>query len=230
MEVIDTNATQICIFETERLPFAMLLNRSVIQELLNTFSLVPVEDQVKGQELRFAYGRFPVEGSPVHIQRIGIGPRRMLVQVAGTTYQATALQRALLNFIDKQDLRENAEQPRRYEPVVTTNESTMVFTHESDFQALFGKSPLSSVEKEWQQKIDYGARVNLEPVSINWRVTFDKLPEEFSKYRVTLADKQITIETRGRHSNGKTLYALTAPVKTEQLDEFAAQLVGWLDK
>lgn len=229
MDIIDLFATQIRIFSVGKIPFRMIAQRDALLDFAETFSLLPSEEKGARGELKFLNGTFELSGKKVHIDSISVDPRKIVVKVSGSSSDADQLMEKVVHFIAKCDVRNKATYTAPDEPVITTNESTIIFAHASPFKRLLDDAPVKDVHSKWKQEIDTKARAHIDPVAVVWRIWFDQLPEELPEKRVSLAEKHISIEYQGKTTDGKVLYALTAPVDTDHIKKFAQYVADWLN-
>ncbi|GEM_PF-2916741 len=232
-KIRDLRVKQIRVFPADEIPYAILLNNQTRSQLAAKYDFtVPGELerawQLQGPGLRFLNGTYQIDDSRILIEELKIEERRVLITVNSDSVNAAKFFEELRQFIAKIDHRPGS---REYEPILHSEETQCIAVLDFEFPQLLKEGPLDGFESTIEASThSFGATLDIFPRSIKFAIRYLKPPESLSRQYVTLSDKELTIETRGRTAIEDRVFFTTSPLSSsghtdllEQLDNIVKQ-------
>lgn len=226
-KIRDLKVRQVRVFPADEIPYAILLNSKTRSQLAAKYDFsIPGELErawhLHGQGLHFQNGTYQIDDSRILIEQLTIEERRVLITVNGDTGNATAFFEELRRFFAKIDQRPGS---REYRPILHSEETQCIAVLDFEFPQLLKKGPLDRFESAIEASThSFGATLDIFPRSIKFAIRYLKPPESLSKQYVTLSDKELTIETRGRTAIEDRVFFTTSPLNTSDHIDLLEQL------
>lgn len=213
MRVMDLRSTLIMIFRPDELPYGALSRDDAAEDLLDRYGLAQEKPPfaIPGTQANLLYrnGKVEIGGSQRLIDQIAIEPRRMLITVSGETHIAQTLFEELRGYIRNVELRQT---DYAYEPVSLTHETQATTQMTFDFSSLFAGSAVPVVKSHLSASLpDYGATLDIYPISVRFRVGYRNPPASLARSRISLVEKTLTLEIKEKTDPADRILFSTSP-------------------
>lgn len=215
-EIRDLRVTQIRVFSTDEIPFNELMNETTQAAFAEKYALSRTGEPwtvSAGTRIAFENGTFSDSEQTHPIHQIILEPRRVLLQLGGSSEMASSLFRSL-----QQDFADIDSRPgnRTYEPILASEETTCIAKLDLSAENLIDRRTLEAITRSGNERlVSHGADLNIRPYGIRFRVQYRNAPEKLTERNVTLADKELIIQVRDRTDPAEQIFETTSPTDSE---------------
>ncbi|MFA5308834.1 MAG: hypothetical protein WC370_05020 [Dehalococcoidales bacterium] len=196
-DITDITVIQIRLFPVDVIPFNIISTQSCVQKIKESFSLTVVEsppflDNINS--IMFQKGEFKSNKQIIIINKIEIEPRRIILEVTGTSQQANEVYDSLLISISEAV---NIEVGRLRQPLLNAENTRCVVTLDFHISELFSKSFMSFLNNDVKNKASTQLASGIvEPIGILTQISYQIKDETLIKNAIGMNPKQFTITPR----------------------------------
>ena len=196
-DIVDLTVIQIRVFAVDIVPLNIITTQSCVQKIRESLSINLVEPPpfIEGiTPIIFQRGEIRTDGNIIVINRIEIEPRRIIIEIIGTSKQANQVYELLLSSIS---LAANIEVNGLRQPLLTAENTRCVVTLDFHLNALFSDSFVGFLNGELKNKASTQlATATIEPLGISTQVTYQIKDEILLNNKIGMNPKQFTIAPR----------------------------------
>ena len=208
--------TQIRVFAVDIIPIRLIGTKSCIQRLKSDLCLDEVDIapfSPGGERTTFTRGEVTEKGKIVAINRISIEPRRVLLEVAGTSQEANQIYTLLLKSIESATCTNLAKLET---PLILSETTQCVATLDFPFDSLldssFAEFIYGRVTKVATSNI---ARASIRPALAEFEISYDVKAQTVIKNKITLSPKRLTIAPRANTPIEERRYFISSPFDSD---------------
>lgn len=209
-EISELKVKQIRIFGVDRIPFGAL-RTAVGQKALNElFSWSEIGTNPVTGELVYSAGVFKQkEGLPIVVDRIQISDRRIVLDVACETEQATIIYSTLSEALARFDV---GQRWTNGTPIVLVHETSCIVTLDFDWNCLLS-NPLLQFTRVLTDKLSSDA-ASARVVGIRCGIMFSYAVEDHAvrEHGITLSNKAFIVEPRANTPLAERRFHTSSPV------------------
>lgn len=215
-EITDLRVTQIRVFPVDVVPLNKITTKSCTEKIKDSLSVSEIEVGPfidSASPLVFGRGEIKRGNAIIVINRIAIEPRRIIVEVLGTSKEAGQVYEALLSSIntaadiDVEELRV---------PLLVAEITQCIATLDFRFEALFNSSFIdfldSRVKKEATNKM---AKSLIRPLVAEVEINYQVEDETLTKNKISMSPKRFIIAPRAGTPLDARRYFLSSPFSSD---------------
>ncbi|MBM2825517.1 MAG: hypothetical protein HW402_1181 [Dehalococcoidales bacterium] len=208
--VTDLTVTQIRIFPVDVVPLSVITTKSCVEKIREILSIGEV---VVGPSIVFRRGELRREKRVIVTNKIEVDPRRVIVEVEGTSKDGTEVYEAFLSAVA---VVANADLESLRKPLLIAENTQCIvsldFTFESLFSEAFIKFLNSKVKKEASSKI---ARASVRPLATAVEITYEIIDKTIIESKITMNPKQLHIAPRPGAPLDTRKYLISSPFNSD---------------
>lgn len=210
--VADLTVTQIRIFPVDVVPLSVITTKSCVEKIREALSVGEVEVRPfsEGKDIIvFRRGELRREKRVIVVNKIEVDPRRMIVEVKGTSRDGNEVYEAFLSTIaavanvDSESLRLPLLVAETTQCVITLD-----FTFDSLFSSAFVEFLKRKVEKEASSKM---AKASVRPLAVTAEITYEITDKALTDNKITMNPKQFSIVPRPGAPLDARKYLISSP-------------------
>lgn len=165
-----------------------------------------------GTSLQFNSGQFVYQDRKGLVESLAIEERRILFTIEGYSEIAHGFFKDLRQMLEELDIRQDKPS---YEPLVVAEETVCIAQFSFPFLALLSEG-LIELQKEMKKVVQLSdTKVDLFPISVKFAVRYLSIPPELARKKVSLSDKEISIEVRAKTDPGEQIYFTKSPFSSD---------------
>lgn len=196
-EVTDLTVTQVRVFAVDVVPLSKINAKSCIERIRGDLSVSQIESTpfIEGiGPIIFLRGEIKEENRIIIVSRIVVDPRRIILEVVGTSKEANQAYEVLLSSIDSVA---DIDSDRLRVPLLIAETTQCVATLDFHFESLFNNSFIellnSRVKKEATSKI---AKGSVRPLATEVEISYEIQDETLIENRISMSPKKFVIAPR----------------------------------
>lgn len=231
MDVKSRSVTAVFLVKNGELPFAKLLNRNIIEKLVDDFAFAKGVDVIQAPNqvptIVLKNGILVIDTKQLAILRLQFEPRKIIIDVEGSSEEAEYAYRSLVK-----SLIELSEEPddQFLNPLLTAIETTILSHLNFPAERLITPELVAMVDKYINgksQNESFVSRTN--PAQVSFQVEY--LPSDFdlSDYRIGLSRKELTIGPLKGYPLANQMYESKAPLDTTTHESLLIELEQMLN-
>ncbi|MGO8692449.1 MAG: hypothetical protein ACLQMF_02145 [Rectinemataceae bacterium] len=216
MKIVETRSTILAIYYADSIDFRALSNSSFASNFSTDYHF--------GQNanpgplaIEFTNGFFKIDDRKIVIDRVVIDPRRIIVAVGGTTKDAEEILRRVELTVSSADTR---AKPKGLSPISEFYETLCIAKFNNPFAKLFSTGDIAKVIPILEAATSIapaGMKVEIEPISIRYRISYQGESTIFTKRQIQVNDKVLQLDIRdGTDSTEKSVFA-SMPVDSDSI-------------
>ena len=212
----DLTVTQIRIFQVDVVPLGVIKTKSCVEKIREKFSIGAVEVRpfAEGKDIIvFRRGELRREKRIIVVNKIEVDPRRVIVEVEGTSKDGNEVYEAFLSVVAAvvTDALQSLRAPLL---VAETTQSvvTLDFTFDSLFSTVFTKFLKSRVKKEASSKF---ARASVTPLAAMVEIQYEITDKALVDNKITMNPKQFSITPRPGAPFEAKKYLISSPFDSD---------------
>jgi len=215
-EITDLIVTQVRVFAPDTIPFRLIGAKSCTETLKSDFRVDEVQTNLflpdRGS-IVFERGEITKENNVVVINRIVIEPRRIILEVAGTSKEASRIYVLLLKSMESTT---NIDLTKLKSPMILAETTQCIATLNFRFDSLlddsFKKFMYDSVAKVASNKM---ARASVTPIATEFEITYDVEAQALIEHKISLSPKRFTIAPRANTPLEEKRYSTSSPFDSD---------------
>lgn len=215
-EITDLTVTQVRVFAVDTIPFRRMGTKSCTDRIKNDFRINEVRTDLVSPgvgSIVFEIGELEQEGSTIVTNRIVVEPRRIILDVAGTSRQASQVYALLLKSMESTT---GMNLTKLRSPMIVSETTQCVAALEFPFDSLLADSFTrfihDSVTKTASTKI---AKASLTPLVLEFQVNYDVKAKTLIEHKISLSPKRLTIAPRGSTPLEQKRYFTSSPFDSD---------------
>jgi len=214
--ITDLTVTQIRIFQVDIVPLGVITTKSCVGKIREALSIDEVEVRpfIDGKGIIvFRRGELRREKRVIVVNKIEVDPRRIIVEVEGTSkdgnevYEAFLLAVAVVANVDPESLRAPFLVAETTQCVVTLD-----FTFDSLFSGAFVEFLNKRVEKEASSDV---AKASVRPLAATVEITYEITARALIDNKITMNPKQFSIAPRPGAPLDARKYLISSPFNSD---------------
>ncbi len=214
--ITDLTVTQIRIFQVDVVPLGVITTKSCVEKIREALSIGEVEVRpfIEGKDIIvFRRGELRREKQVIVVNKIEVDPRRMIVEVKGTSkdgnevYEAFLSAVAVVANVDSESLRAPLLVAETTQCVVTLD-----FAFDSLFSSAFAEFLNKRVEKEASSNV---ARASVRPLAATVEITYEITDKALIDNKITMNPKQFSIAPRPGAPLDARKYLISSPFNSD---------------
>jgi hypothetical protein len=225
MNIDSLKITQIILVRFDEIPLNKLIHRPNLERLAKFFKFNNAEaTQVNAENAAILYqhGVHRNDSGEHIISRLVLENRRILLEMDGTSKDADAFFASLTSFLA--DLAGRTE-GKYLQPIVKSEESEIIARLEFPIEKLISPTYLHFVESIVASEASSDiAEATVKPASLAFNVEYLVKDSSLSDYRISLSQKEFTVEPRRGYPLADQMYYSKAPFDTNTHIELLEEL------
>lgn len=214
--ITDLKVTQIRIFQVDVIPLGIITTKSCVEKIREVLSIGEVEVRpfIDGKDIIvFRRGELKREKQVIVINRIELDPRRVIIEVEGTSrdgnevYEAFLSAVAMVANVNSENLRTPLLKAETTQCVIELD-----FTFDSLFSSAFIKFLNSKVEKEASNK---AARAYVRPLTATAEIRYEIIDKNLVDNKIAMNPKQFSIAPRPGAPFEAKKYLISSPFDSD---------------
>ena len=214
--ITDLTVTQIRIFPVDVIPISMITTRSCVEKIRGALSVVDIEARpfIEGKDIIFfRRGELKTENGLIVVNKIEVEPRRIIIEVAGTSKEANQVYEVLLSSIATVSAISLASLQT---PLLIAETTRCIVTLDFNFDALFNNAFIgflsSKVGKKASNKI---AKGSVKLVAAAAEITYQIIDKALIENNISMNAKQFTIAPRPGVPSDARKYITSSPFDSD---------------
>jgi len=192
-DILDLSVSQIRIFTVDAVPIRALRTQEAIAGIAKAFSFVQAGIDPASGALGFQGGRRKVGAEEIVIETVAIEPRRIHIQVLGTSQGADACFEALRDAISEY----TPQRPTMSELVMKSEETSCTVTLEFSIERLFTQQVLAFAKEDLLPNTSLpGLPAIVRSLKLGVEVGYVPKDNRLNEQGITLSNKHFLIEPR----------------------------------
>ncbi len=215
-EITDLTVTQIRVFPVYVVPLSRITTKSCIERIRADLSIGEIEPvSFVGGTGPVIFRRGEIKGGNriIVINGMTIEPRRILLEVAGTSKEAHQVYNALLSSIDSEI---GIDSGKLQSPLITSEKTQCSATLDFPFWSLFNNSFIeflnSEVKKKATSKI---AKGSVSPLLAEAEISYQITDKTITENKIGMSPKRFTIALRAGTTLEARRYFLSSPFDSD---------------
>lgn len=214
--ITDLKVTQIRIFQVDVIPLGVITTKSCVEKIREVLSIGEVEVRpfIEGKDIIvFRRGELKKGKQVIVINRIEVDPRRVIVEIEGTSRDGNEVYEALLSAIG---VAAAIDSQRLRTPFLVAETTQCVIDLDFSFNSLFSNAFMkflnSRVEKEASNK---AARASVRPLAATVEINYEIIDKTLIDNKITMNPKQFTIAPRPGAPFEAKKYLISSPFDSD---------------
>lgn len=223
--ITDLTVTQIRIFPVDVIPLGIVTTKSCVEKIRDALSVGEIEARpfIEGKNIIiFRRGELKTENELIVVNKIEIDPRRIIIEVGGTSKEATQVYEVLLSSLAATT---NLNLDHLRMPLLIAETTRCVVALDFTFNALLSNAFImflnSKVEKEASDKI---ARGSVRPMAVAAEITYQIIDKALIDNNISMNPKQFTIAPRPGAPSDAKKYVISSPFDSDTHLKLIARL------
>ena len=215
-EVTDLTVTQVRVFAVDVVPLSKINTKSCIERIRGDLSVSQIESTpfIEGiGPIIFLRGEIKEGNRIIVINRIVVDPRRIILEVVGTSKEANQVYDVLLSSIDSAA---DIDSGKLRVPLLIAETTQCVATLDFHFESLFDNSFIellnSRVKKEATSK---RAKGSVRPLAVEVEISYEIKDEILIENRISMTPKKFVIAPRAGAPSEARRYFLSSPFDSD---------------
>lgn len=212
----DLMVTQIRIFPVDIIPISRIATKSCVEKVTQalSFSEVDVRPFIEGKNvIVLRRGELRKEKRAIVINRIEVDPRRMIVEVDGTSLEGNEVFESFLSTIASVA---DIDLEKLHKPLLLAETTQCVISLDFSFDSLFSSAFIEflkrKVEKEAKSNV---AKASIRPLIATAEITYEITDPALTENKVTMNPKQFSITPRPGAPLEANKYLVSSPFDSE---------------
>lgn len=230
-EITDLTVTQIRVFPVDIVPLSKINAKSCIEKIRGDLSISEIETHplIDGTSpIIFLKGEMKEGNRIIVINRIVVEPRRIILEVAGTSKEANQVYDVLLSSIDSAA---DIDSGKLRVPLLIAETTQCVATLDFHFESLFDNSFIellnSRVKKEATSK---RAKGSVRPLAVEVEISYEIKDETLIENRISMTPKKFVVAPRAGAPLEARRYFLSSPFDSDTHLKLARALEETISK
>lgn len=214
--ISDLIVTQIRIFPVDVIPLGIVTTKSCVEKIRGALSVGEIEARpfIEGKDIIiFRRGELKTENGLIVVNKVEVEPRRVIIEIEGTSKEATQVYEVLLSSLIAVADR-NLESLRT--PLLMAETTRCVVTLDFTFNTLFSNAFIeflnSKVEKEASDKT---AKGSVRPLAATAEITYQIRDKALIDNNISMNPKRFTIAPRAGVSSDTRKYVISSPFDSD---------------
>lgn len=229
--ITDLKVTQIRIFPVDGIPIGVIATKSCVEKFKDALSIGEVEVRpfIEAKEVcLFRRGELKRENRLIVIKKIEVDPRRIIVEVEGTSKDGNEVYEVFLSIVAAVA---NVDLDGLRTPLLVAETTQCVVTLDFTFDALFSSAFVEflncKVEKEACSNL---ARASVRPLAATAEITYEIIDKALIDNKITMNSKQFSIAPRPGAPLDARKYIISSPFDSDThlklVDELEKQIMA----
>lgn len=223
--ITDLKVTQIRIFAVDVVPLSVITTKSCVEKIREALSIgeVEVHPLIEGKDIIvFRRGELRTEKRVTIVNKIEVDPRRIIVELEGTSKEGNEVYEAFLSTIaavanvDLESLRMPLLVAETTQCVITLD-----FTFDSLFSSAFVEFLSQKVEKEARSNV---AKASVRPLAVAAEITYEITDKTLIDNKIAMNPKQFSIAPRPGAPLDARKYLISSPFDSDAHLKLIAEL------
>lgn len=215
-DITDLTVTQIRVFPVDVVPLGKITTKTCIEKIRNDLSVSEIEPSPfidSAGPIVFRRGEIKKENRIIVINRIAVEPRRIILEVAGTSREANQVYDVLLSSMDSVA---DIDLGKLQVPLLTAETTQCIATLDFPFESLFSNSFIellnSRVKKEATSKI---AKGSVRPLVAEVEISYQVKDKTLTENRISMSPKRFIITPRPGAPLEARRYSISSPFDSD---------------
>jgi len=229
--ITDLTVTQIRIFPVDVVPIGAITTKSCVEKVRDALSVGEVEVRpfIEAKEVfLFRKGELKRENRLIVIKKIEIDPRRIIVEVEGTSKDGNGVYEVFLSIVAA---RANVDLDGLRTPLLVAETTQCVVTLGFTFDALFSSAFVEFLNhKVEKQACSNMARASVRPLATTAAITYEIMDKALVDNKITMNPKQFSIAPRPGAPPDARKYIISSPFDSDThlklVDELERQIMA----
>ncbi len=215
-EITNLTVTQIRVFPVDVLPLSQITTKSCIERIRSDLSVGEIEPGpfvgVIGPIL-FLRGEIKEGDKIIVINRLTIEPRRILLEVAGTSKEANQVYNVLLSSLDSAI---GIDSGKLQSPLITSETTQCSATLDFPFWLIFNNSLIEFLNNEVKKKATGKiAKASVSPLLAEVEINYEIMDKTILDNKITMSPKKLTIAARTGTTLEARKYFISSPFDSD---------------
>lgn len=215
--ITDLKVGQIRIFPVDIVPLKMIASKSFHERLKEDFSISEIEvlPLLEGiNSVIYRRGEIIIRGKITIINKIEIDPRRIIIDIAGTSKHANQVYNKLLSSISS--LTNDIDIDSLRTPLLLAETTQCIATLDFNINALYNNSLVRFINKTLKKATtNVTAESSVKLVGIACEINYNIIDEALSQNKITMNPKQFTIIPRPGLPLESKKYLISSPLDSD---------------
>jgi len=227
----DLTVIQIRIFPVDVVPLSVITTKSGVEKVRDALSISEVEVRpfIEAKEVfLFRKGELKRENGLIAIKKIEVDPRRISVEVEGTSKDGNEVYEVFLSAVTAVA---NVDLDGLRSPLLVAEMTQCVVTLDFTFDALFSGAFVEflnhKVEKEACSNL---ARASVRPLTATAEITYEIIDKALADNKITMTPKQFSIAPRPGAPPDARKYIISSPFDSDThlklVDKLERQIIA----
>lgn len=216
-KIADLVVGQIRIFPVDVVPINVMATKSFSERLKDDLSISEIEVRPLWggtNTIIFLRGEIKIRNKMTIINKIEVDPRRIILEVAGTSKMANQVYDKLLSSVSS--ISDNIDLDSLRAPLLLAEETRCTATLDFNYDALFNNSFVEFLNaKVKKATTNKSAECSVMPLGIACEINYSMIDETLLKNKVSMNPKQFTIARRSGTAPELEKYIISSPLDSD---------------